>query len=156
MGIVSVLTGQCPVLHSSSCGYPTTVALVRSIQHQCGEQNAALKSRAFGPRTAEAVAARQLAQRFVLGVSLRSESLRGDVLKCTIAPECCPKGGPEVGLIFPLLSLSLFPLPLIPHPPISAQSWEPGCKVNVTGTKRFRLVVALPLPLGIGLITTPP
>jgi hypothetical protein len=60
--------------------------------------------------------------------------VREDVLKCTIAPGFCPKGGPEVGLIFPLLSLSLFPLPLIPHPPISAQSWEPGCKVYVTGT----------------------
>ena len=41
---------------------------------QCGEQNAALKSRAFGPRTAaearraEAVVAKRLAQRFVLGV----------------------------------------------------------------------------------------
>ena len=60
--------------------------------------------------------------------------VREDVLKCTIAPGFCPKGGPEVGLIFPLLSLSLFPPPLIPHPPISAQSWEPGCKVYVTGT----------------------
>jgi hypothetical protein len=41
---------------------------------QCGEQNVALKSRAFGPRTAaearraEAVPAKRLAQRFVLGV----------------------------------------------------------------------------------------
>ncbi len=40
---------------------------------QCGEQNAALKSRAFAPRTAaearraEAVVAKRLAQRFVLG-----------------------------------------------------------------------------------------
>ena len=44
--------------------------------HQGGDPNAALKSRAFGPRTAaearradsEAVAAKRLAQRFVLGV----------------------------------------------------------------------------------------
>ncbi len=41
---------------------------------QCGEQNAALKSRAFAPRTAaearraEVVVAKRLAQRFVLGV----------------------------------------------------------------------------------------
>ena len=43
-------------------------------RRQCGEQNAALKSRAFAPRTAaearraEAVVAKRLAQRFVLGV----------------------------------------------------------------------------------------
>jgi hypothetical protein len=45
-------------------------------EQQCGEQNAALKSRAFAPRTAadsearraEAVVAKRLAQRFVLGV----------------------------------------------------------------------------------------
>ena len=51
-----------------------TVARSHGTRAQCGEQNAALKSRAFGPRTAaearraEAVVAKRLAQRFVLGV----------------------------------------------------------------------------------------
>ncbi len=55
---------------------------------RCGEQNAALKSRAFGPRAAaearraEAVAAKRLAQRFVLGV--RS----GTVWRSTIERNC--------------------------------------------------------------------